>query len=184
MTLSARESAHRRINTIIRGINMDTYAKAVTQLHTAVETAIKQAITNGALPEAALPEFIIETPADTSHGDFATNAAMAGAKTFRMPPFKIAKAITDNLDLGGTFFERCETAGPGFINFFLGKSFYSSVVSEILSDPEGYGSSDYGKGERVMVEFVSANPTGPMHMGNARGGALGDCLAAVLDKAG
>ena len=163
---------------------MDTYAKAVSQLKAAVEAAMKKAIAAGSLPEAELPEFIVEVPADTSHGDFATNAAMAGAKAFRMPPFKIAQAITENLDLGGTFFEKCETAGPGFINFFLGADYYTASVRDILRDPEGYGSSDFGKGEKVMVEFVSANPTGPMHMGNARGGALGDCLASVLDKAG
>ncbi|MER2080012.1 MAG: arginine--tRNA ligase [Ruminococcus sp.] len=163
---------------------MDTYAKAVAQLREAVTAALNKAIESGALPEAELPDFIIETPADTSHGDFATNAAMAGAKAFRMPPFRIAQAITANLDLEGTLFARVETAGPGFINFFLSEAFGGEVISEILADPEGYGSSDYGKGEKVMVEFVSANPTGPMHMGNARGGALGDCLAAVLDKAG
>lgn len=109
---------------------------------------------------------------------------MAGAKAFRMPPFKIALAITSNLDLEGTMFDRFETAGPGFINFFLGTEFYSAVIREILANPEAYGRSEYGRDEKVMVEFVSANPTGPMHMGNARGGALGDCLAAVLDKAG
>ena len=163
---------------------MDTYAKAVSQLKAAVEAAMKKAVAAGTLPEAELPEFIVEVPADTSHGDFATNAAMAGAKAFRMPPFKIAQAITENLDLSGTFFEKCETAGPGFINFFLGGEFYAGTVRDILRDPEGYGSSDFGKGEKVMVEFVSANPTGPMHMGNARGGALGDCLASVLSKAG
>ena len=163
---------------------MDTYAKAVSQLKAAVEAAMKKAVAAGTLPEAELPEFIVEVPADTAHGDFATNAAMAGAKAFRMPPFKIAQAITENLDIGGTFFEKCETAGPGFINFFLGGDFYAGTVRDILRDPEGYGSSDFGKGEKVMVEFVSANPTGPMHMGNARGGALGDCLASVLSKAG
>ena len=163
---------------------MDTYSSAVLQLRNAVTAALCKAVENGELPKADIPDFIIETPADASHGDFATNAAMAGAKAFRMPPFKIAKAITDNLDLEGTLFERFETAGPGFINFFLSADYYAEVVSEILGDPEGYGSSDFGKGEKVMVEFVSANPTGPMHMGNARGGALGDCLAAVLDKAG
>ena len=89
---------------------MDTYAKAVSQLKAAVEAAMKKAIAAGTLPEAELPEFIVEVPADTSHGDFATNAAMAGAKAFRMPPFKIAQAITENLDLSGTFFEKCETA--------------------------------------------------------------------------
>ena len=163
---------------------MDTYAKVVTGLKSAVEAAMNKAIESGALPQAELPDFIIETPANTARGDFATNAAMAGAKAFRMPPFKIAQAITENLDLSGTCCERFETAGPGFINFFLGAEFYASVIREILTDPEGYGSSDFGRGEKVNVEFVSANPTGPMHMGNARGGALGDCLAAVLGKAG
>ena len=163
---------------------MDTYAKAVAGLQQAVTNAMQAAIDSGELPQAALPAFIIEIPADNKNGDFATNAAMAGAKAFRMPPFKIAQAITAHLDLSGTMCERFATAGPGFINFFLGADFYAGVVKEILSDPEGYGASDYGKGERVNVEFVSANPTGPMHMGNARGGALGDCLAAVLQKAG
>ncbi len=163
---------------------MDTYAKAVGMLKQAITDAINKAIEKEELPQAEIPQFIIETPADRSHGDFATNVAMAGAKAFRMPPFKIAQAITANLDLENTMCEKFETAGPGFINFFLGADFYSNVITEILDNPEEYGCSDYGKGEKVMVEFVSANPTGPMHMGNARGGALGDCLAAVLNKAG
>lgn len=163
---------------------MDTYASAVKMLRQAITDAINKAIENGELPSAELPQFIIETPADRKNGDFATNVAMAGAKSFRMPPFKIAQAITSNLSLENTMCERFETAGPGFINFFLGKEYYSAVVREVLANPETYGNSDFGKGEKVMVEFVSANPTGPMHMGNARGGALGDCLAAVLDKAG
>ena len=163
---------------------MDTYSLVVARLREAVAAAVNKAVEKGELPQAELPDFIVETPADNKNGDFATNAAMAGAKCFRMPPFKIAKAITDNLDLSGTFCDRFETAGPGFINFFLGADFYAEVIKDILSDREGYGSSDFGKGEKVNVEFVSANPTGPMHMGNARGGALGDCLAAVLSKAG
>ena len=163
---------------------MDTYAKAVGMLKKAITDAINKAIEKEELPQAEIPQFIIETPADRSHGDFATNVAMAGAKAFRMPPFKIAQAITSNLELENTMCERFETAGPGFINFFLGSDFYSNVIREILADPEKYGCSDFGGNEKVMVEFVSANPTGPMHMGNARGGALGDCLAAVLDKAG
>ena len=163
---------------------MDTYAKAVSMLKQAITDAINKAIEKEELPQAEIPQFIIETPADRSHGDFATNVAMAGAKAFRMPPFKIAQAITANLDLENTMCEKFETAGPGFINFFLGADFYSNVITEILDNPEEYGCSDYGKGEKVMVEFVSANPTGPMHMGNARGGALGDCLASVLKKAG
>ena len=163
---------------------MDIYSKAVLGLKNAITKAFEKAIEKGELPEAQIPDFIIETPANTANGDFATNAAMAGAKAFRMPPFKIAQAITSNLSLEGTMCERFETAGPGFINFFLSGEFYSGVIKEILADPEGYGSSDFGGGEKVMVEFVSANPTGPMHMGNARGGALGDCLASVLKKAG
>ncbi len=163
---------------------MDTYAAAIKQLKDAITNAVSTAIENGSLPQAELPDFIIETPADTTHGDFATNVAMAGAKAFRMPPFKIAQAITENLDLSSTMCERFETAGPGFINFFLGSEFYTNVVESILENPEKYGESNFGKGENVMVEFVSANPTGPMHMGNARGGALGDCLASVLNKAG
>ena len=113
---------------------MDTYALAVQQLKKAIENAIEKAIANGELPQAETAPFIIETPADRSHGDFATNAAMAGAKAFRMPPFKIAQAITSNLDLEGTMFDRFETAGPGFINFFLGTEFYSAVIREILAN--------------------------------------------------
>lgn len=138
---------------------MDMYSKAVLGLKNAIISAMERAIENGELPNAQLPDFIIEAPANPENGDFATNAAMAGAKAFRMPPFKIAAAITSNLSLEGTMCERFETAGPGFINFFLSGSFYSGVIKEIISDPEGYGSSDFGKGEKVMVEFVSANPT-------------------------
>ena len=108
---------------------MNIYAEAVGKLKLAINSAIEKAISEGDLPQAELPDFIIETPADRSHGDFATNAAMAGAKAFRMPPFKIAQAITSHLDLEGTMCERFETAGPGFINFFLGSKFYSAVVN-------------------------------------------------------
>ena len=153
-------------------------------LRTAIENAIKKAIDKGQLTDAPIPNFVIEEPADRSHGDFATNAAMAGAKAFRMPPFKIAQAITENLDLSETLVERFETAGPGFINFFLSKQYFAEVVKDVLNEGDSYGDSDFGQGKKVMVEFVSANPTGPMHMGNARGGALGDCLAAVMKKAG
>ncbi len=97
---------------------MDTYSIAVLQLKNAVTAALKKAIEKEELPNAEIPDFIIETPADSSHGDFATNAAMAGAKSFRMPPFKIAQAITANLDLDGTMFDRFETAGPGFMSSF------------------------------------------------------------------
>ena len=157
---------------------------SVEGLKKAIENAMESAIAAGDLPEAALPSFTIEIPADTSHGDFATNAAMAGARAFRSAPRKIAEAIVKHLSLEGTYFDRCEIAGPGFINFFLNHRFFGDILKDVRRMGDNYGRSDYGKGEKVMVEFVSANPTGPMHMGNARGGALGDCLAAVLDAAG
>ncbi|MBR2109159.1 MAG: arginine--tRNA ligase [Ruminococcus sp.] len=163
---------------------MNTLDTAKIQLRSAVENAIKKAMENGELINAEIPEFIIETPADRKNGDFATNAAMAGARVFKTAPIKIAQAITSNIELDGTYFDRCETAGPGFINFFFSGDYYAAVLKDVETQKENYGSSDFGKGKKVMVEFVSANPTGPMHMGNARGGALGDCLAAVLDKAG
>ena len=157
---------------------------AVSDLKNAVVKAIEKAVQNGELTNAEIPDFVIEIPADKKNGDFATNAAMACARAFKKAPRNIANAIVNNLDLSETYIDRCEIAGPGFINFFLSKRYYADVLKEISTEGENYGRSDFGKGEKVMVEFVSANPTGPMHMGNARGGALGDCLAAVLDKAG
>ena len=139
---------------------------------------------NGELPKAEIPEFIIEVPSNRENGDFSSNIAMAGARAFKNAPRKIAEAIQNNLELENTYFEKCEIAGPGFMNFYLGQSYYSAVVEDVLEKGEDYGKSDYGNGKRVLVEFVSANPTGPMHIGNARGGAIGDCLAAVLDQAG
>lgn len=153
-------------------------------LRTKLCDAIAAATEKGLLPAGDLPDFIIEEPADRSHGDIATNVAMAGARVFRTAPRNAAGIILDHLDLEGSYIERYEVAGPGFINFFLSPAYFASVLRDIEREGDLYGASDYGKGERIMVEFVSANPTGPMHMGNARGGALGDCLAAVLDKAG
>lgn len=154
-------------------------------LKDAVRAAMEKAIESGALPAGEIPaEIAVETPADRANGDFSTNAAMVSARAFRCAPRKIADAIRDNINLENSYFSRCECAGPGFINFFLSDGYYSAILRDIEEQGENYGSSDYGKGEKVMLEFVSANPTGPMHMGNARGGALGDCLAAVMQKAG
>ena len=146
--------------------------------------ALGRAVADGVLDEAPLPAFIIEVPKERQNGDYSTNVAMAGAKAFHKAPRVIAQAIVDRLDLADTVFDRAEIAGPGFINFFLGNRFYAAVLEDLMAQGENYGRSDYGKGKRVLVEFVSANPTGPMHIGNARGGAIGDCLAAVLDWAG
>ena len=157
---------------------------AKEQVFTAVRSAMEKAMAAGTLMTAEIPAFTVERPADRSHGDFATNAAMVSARAFRTAPQKIAAAILENLDLEDTYFTKAEVAGPGFMNFFLSPVFYSDILTDVLNSGSKYGRSDYGRGRKVMVEFVSANPTGPMHMGNARGGALGDCLSAVLDAAG
>ena len=157
---------------------------ATDQLEGMVKAALEKAMEDGSLPQAQLPAFVVEIPADTSHGDFATNAAMASAKAFHRAPRQIAQALVDHLTLEGSYFDRVEIAGPGFINFFLNKNWFSDTLCAILNEKDQYGRSDAGQGKKVMVEFVSANPTGPMHMGNARGGAIGDCLAAVLDAVG
>ncbi len=149
-----------------------------------IVNAARRAIANGSLPEAELPNFNVEVPADRAHGDFAVNAALVWAKAFRSNPRKIAETLAENFDFEGTYIEKCEIAGPGFINLFLSDRYYAAIVNDVLKSGDDYGKSDIGQGKKVMVEFVSANPTGPMHIGNARGGALGDCLAAVLDKAG
>lgn len=146
--------------------------------------AAKKAMAAGALPVAELIPFNVEVPADRAHGDFAVNAALVWAKAFKSNPRKIAEALAENFDFCGTYIEKAEIAGPGFINLFLSDRYYAAIVEDVLSKGDNYGNSDIGSGKKVMVEFVSANPTGPMHIGNARGGALGDCLAAVLDKAG
>ena len=146
--------------------------------------ALGELVSTGELPAEPVPAFIVETPADKTHGDLSTNVAMVCAKTFRMPPRKIAELVSSKIYLDGSYFSKVEVAGAGFINFFLGEHWFSQVVSSVLLEKEHYGETELGKGKKVMVEFVSANPTGPMHIGNARGGAIGDCLAAVLDKAG
>lgn len=158
---------------------------AQEEIKALIPAAFQKAMEAGQLPQGEIPTFVVEIPADVSHGDFATNAAMVSAKAFRNAPAKIAAILLENMDFSSCKFTAgASVAGPGFINFNLKPEWFSHVVEGILADGENYGRSDYGKGEKVMVEFVSANPTGPMHMGNARGGAIGDCLAAALDWSG
>ena len=154
-------------------------ADAQKQLDTLIRTAYAKAF-----PGKEMRDFIIEIPKDTSHGDFASNAAMVNAKNAGKAPRDIAAALLEAMDFTGSYFVAAETAGPGFMNFRLGQNWFSDSVQSVLHCGADYGRSDYGHGEKVMVEFVSANPTGPMHMGNARGGAIGDCLASALDFAG
>ncbi len=158
--------------------------KANDDIKLIIDNAAKAAISNGVFPETELPQFSVEVPADRTHGDYAVNAAMVWARALHNAPRKIAEALSEYFNLEGTYIDRFEIAGPGFINFFLSDRFYSDILVDVESQGAGYGRSDYGEGKRVLVEFVSANPTGPMHIGNARGGALGDCLSSVLDYAG
>ena len=158
--------------------------KVQDDLKKIIADAAAKAAEKGALTAVPSGSFNVEIPADRANGDFSTNAAMAWARELRNAPRKIADALVAEADLGGTYFERVEVAGPGFINFYLSDRYYADILRDIRAKGKDYGRSDYGKGKKINVEFVSANPTGPMHMGNARGGALGDCLAAVLDYAG
>lgn len=162
----------------------DTAGNTVSLLRNAIIDAMGRAMSAGELPLAPTPNFTIETPADRTNGDLASNVAMVSARAFKKAPRAIAEAITKYIELEGTNLDRFEIAGPGFINFFYGKQFYTSVIREIEEKGADYGKSDFGQGKRILVEFVSANPTGPMHIGNARGGALGDSLASVLSAAG
>ena len=163
--------------------NYNPRQAALTEARALLTDAAKAAVADGTLPAAELPDFIVEIPADVKNGDVASNSAMAGARAFHKAPRQIAEAITAKLDLNGTLFSGVNIAGPGFINLFLGQDWFTSVVCAACANPE-YGRTDAGAGKKYNVEFVSANPTGPMHMGNARGGALGDGLAACLDWAG
>ena len=157
---------------------------AEEQIIKSVTDAINKNIADGTFIEAEIPAFKTEIPADRKNGDYSANAAFMMSKALRMPPRKIAEGILEKINLDNTYFKACEVAGPGFINFFLKPDFYADILLDIEKCGDKYGRSDFGNGKKINVEFVSANPTGPMHMGNARGGALGDCLAAVLDWAG
>ena len=163
---------------------MNMIIKAKEQVDELLKNAYIKAVANGELPEGAVINGNVEIPKDTSNGDYAANHAMASAKAMRMPPRKIAEALVNNLELDGSWFSSAEVAGPGFMNFRMGDKWYGDVLSVVNDEGKDYGRCDMGEGKKLMVEFVSANPTGPMHMGNARGGVLGDALASVLDRAG
>ena len=162
--------------------NMIQMAKQqVTDL---VNVAYNAAAAKGELPEGLTLNGSVEIPKDTSNGDYAANYAMASAKLMRMPPRKVAETLIANMALDGSWFDSVEVAGPGFMNFRMGGKWYSDVLRNVEQEGEEYCNCNLGEGKKLMVEFVSANPTGPMHMGNARGGVLGDALASVLSRAG
>ena len=163
-------------------MNMIESAKA--QVRQLTVAAYEKAAAAGLLPAGITAEPAVEIPKDTANGDFTTTFALAASKALRQPPRNIAQALLDHMDLAGGYFASAEIAGPGFLNFRLNDSWYAAVCEAVESEGADYGTADHLKGQKIMVEFVSANPTGPMHMGNARGGVLGDTLASVLAACG
>ena len=163
-------------------INMVQNAK--DQAAALAMAAYQAAVADGTLPQAEVKTAPVEIPKDTANGDFTTTFALAASKALRQPPRNIAQALLDHMKLEGTYFASAEIAGPGFLNFRLNDSWYEGVCTAVEAEGDAYGTNDGLKGKKYMVEFVSANPTGPMHMGNARGGVLGDTLASVLTACG
>ncbi len=158
--------------------NMIQLAK--DQVLSLTRAAYAAAVQAGTLPQVAEVKANVEIPKDTANGDYTTTFALAAAKAMKKNPREIANTLLENLQLEGTYFASAEIAGPGFLNFRLSPVWYQALLETVEREGEHYGKNDSLQGRKVMVEFVSANPTGPMHMGNARGGVLGDTLASVL----
>lgn len=155
-----------------------------SEIRNEIKEALQRLKEKGILSFEELPDFVLEVPRESSHGNFATNLAMLLTKLARKNPREIAAALTEELDLKKTQVAKTEIAGPGFINFYLKEDWLKPLIPQILEEKENYGSSLAGGGRKVMIEFVSANPTGLLHMGNARGAALGDSLAKLMNFAG
>ncbi len=164
---------------------MTDYIKnAKEQIENLIQKAMGEIFAEGKLAEFELPKFNVEIPADVTNGDLSTNVAMMCAKVAKTAPRKIAELILEKVCLDNTYFNDVQVAGAGFINFYFAQNWFCEVAKAVATEKENYGSTNFGGGKKVMIEFVSANPTGPMHIGNARGGAIGDCLASILQKAG
>ena len=157
---------------------------AKDQVLALTNTAYQTAAAQGKLPGDVQVRANVEIPKDPANGDYTTTFALAAAKAMKRSPREIAAVLAESMDLAGSYFDSVEIAGAGFLNFRLGRKWYADTLSAVESEGAAYGRSDTLKGQKIMVEFVSANPTGPMHMGNARGGVLGDTLASVLQAAG
>ncbi len=160
------------------------YEKIRAQIEQVIQKSIQAAIAGGKLPQLEPPPVILEKPREEAFGDFSTNVAMQMSKQAQKAPREIANILLEGMNTENTFITEAKVAGPGFINFYLNHQWMYETLALIDERKEHYGEVDIGKGQKVMVEFVSANPTGPLHMGNARGGALGDCIASVLEKSG
>ena len=163
---------------------MNMIQKAKEQVQELTKQAYTAAVKENLLPEGVTVEPSVEIPKDVSNGDYTTTFCLAAAKAMKMNPRQVATILTEHMALEGSYFTSVEIAGPGFMNFRLGDKWFGDTVTAIEAAGADYGCSDMLKGRKIMVEFVSANPTGPMHMGNARGGVLGDTLASVLQKSG
>ena len=157
---------------------------AKNQVLALTKEAYARAAAEGLLPEGVEVNAGVEIPKDTSNGDYTTTFALAAAKAMKKNPRELAGILAEKMALEGSYFTSVEIAGPGFLNFRLGEKWFADVLQAVETEGAEYGSGDMLKGKKIMVEFVSANPTGPMHMGNARGGVLGDTLAAVLGRCG
>ncbi|MBR9981816.1 MAG: arginine--tRNA ligase [Desulfatitalea sp.] len=155
-----------------------------SRIQTLIINAAREALAAGALTSNQFPDVLVEAPKSDSHGDFATNFAMLAAKTQKMAPRRIAEALVTHLGDGGGLLTRTEIAGPGFVNFFVRPTAWPALVSQVLDQDRAYGASAIGRGQKVQVEFVSANPTGPLHVGHGRGAAVGDSVARILAHCG
>ena len=163
---------------------MNMIEEAKKQIDALVRGAYAAAVGKGLLPAGAELKGTTEIPKDPGHGDYACSYAMSAAKAMHMAPRKIAETLAGEIDFAGSWFDSVEVAGAGFLNFRLGDAWYAQVLRTVEAEGQDYGSVDEGHGKKVMVEFVSANPTGTMTIGNARGGVLGDAMASILAKAG
>ena len=163
---------------------MNMIQNAKDQVLDLTVAAYGKAAAQGLLPEDVAVTPSVEIPKDTANGDYTTTFCLAAAKALKKNPRQVAQILMDHMDLAGSYFTSVEMAGPGFLNFRLGDKWFRDTVACVEREGADYGCNDTLKGQKIMVEFVSANPTGPMHMGNARGGAIGDCLAAALEWSG
>ena len=163
---------------------MNMIQNAKDQVLDLTVSAYQKAAAEGLLPQDAAVTPSVEIPKDTANGDYTTTFCLAAAKALKKNPRQVAQILMDHMDLSGSYFTSVEMAGPGFLNFRLGDKWFRDTVVCVEQEGAAYGCNDALKGQKIMVEFVSANPTGPMHMGNARGGVLGDTLASVLQKSG
>ncbi|WP_423408506.1 arginine--tRNA ligase [Heyndrickxia sp. MSNUG] len=157
----------------------------VEQVQLKLKEEIKQAAIKANLAEEAqIPSVVLETPKEKAHGDYSTNMAMQLARVAKKAPRQIAELLIENFDKSKASIEKIEIAGPGFINFYMDNSYLTDLIPAILEAGDNYGESKVGNGQKIQVEFVSANPTGDLHLGHARGAAVGDSLCNVLSKAG